>query len=283
MRFVIIIAVYNMADWIGENIRILKNQTYKNFRCILGDDLSTDHSVDAILSTIDGDDRFSLIKHTAKKYSLGNICTLIEQAQADDNDVIVLIDGDDRLSDEFALDKVARTYVEEKCWMTYGSYSGGDDVPDSICKPYTKKVIANNSFRSTKWRASHLKTFKYKLWAKVYPDALTITQAELNKAKLRALLSVKWRTWANWRHIKLGDLLDENRQFTRRCSDKAITSPLLELAGEKAVFIPDILYYYRVYEKDLKFNASKNKQKWYQRIIRDIIMHKKRYSRITEL
>ena len=283
MRFIVIIAVYNMAEWIGGNIEMLKKQTHANFRCVLGNDLSTDASVEIVNNAISGDNRFTLINHKTKKYSLGNICTQIDLAHAEDDDIIVLIDGDDCLADEHVLDKLSTVYERQNCWMTYGSYSGGSAIPDEICKPYPSYVIATNSYRRVKWRASHLKTFKYKLWKKVNPDALTINPKELNAAKTRALLSGRWRTWSHWRHIELSELLDENKQFTRRCSDKAITSPLLELAGNKAVFIPEILYHYRVYEKDLKFDTSKNKQKWYQRIIRDIIKHKPKYPRLSEL
>ncbi|MBN1378201.1 MAG: glycosyltransferase family 2 protein [Gammaproteobacteria bacterium] len=284
IRFLIIIPVYNMSAWIVDNIEILKKQTYTDFRCMIGDDLSTDNSLEVIKKAINGDSRFSLIPHKVKKYSLGNICTLIEMADADEDEVIVLIDGDDRLADENVLQKLSDVYNKEDCWLTYGSYSGlYGEIPDSICTPYPSFIVKNNCFRNVKWRASHLKTFKYKLWRRVQASALTISDKELFLAKCRALLLGQWRRWYHWRRIKRAELLDETFRFARRCSDKFITSPMLELAGEKAIFIPNILYYYRTYEKDLNFNVGKSRQKWYQRLTRSIIKHKPKYRKIAQL
>jgi glycosyltransferase involved in cell wall biosynthesis len=273
-----------MGAWIGDNIAILRKQTCPDFRCFIGDDLSSDNSVEMIKKAIAGDNRFTLFTHETRKYSLGNICTLIDLSNSDDEDVIVLIDGDDRLANENVLQTLADTYNKENCWMTYGSYATvNSHKADDICTPYPESVVKRNRFRHVKWRASHLKTFKYKLWRHVKSSALTISAEELNQAKYRALLLGRWRTWNYWRQIQLKELLDETGKFTRRCSDKVITSPMLEMAGERAVFIPDILYYYRTYEKDLGFDAAKHRQKWYQRLTRNIIKYKDRYERLARL
>jgi glycosyltransferase involved in cell wall biosynthesis len=42
MKFHIITAMYNVEEWIEENIQLLKNQTYTNFQVVLVDDISTD-------------------------------------------------------------------------------------------------------------------------------------------------------------------------------------------------------------------------------------------------
>lgn len=283
MRFIAIVPMYNMADWIGDNIAMLMKQTHDDFRCLIGDDISTDNSVDVVRSLTQNDPRFNLIIHSTKKYSLGNICTLIEHAQPDDEDVLVLIDGDDYLANEKVLEKLNKIYSENDCWMTYGSYSDGGMIPESICTPYPESAIKQNRFREVKWRASHLKTFKYKLWKQIQPEAFTISANESNRAKRRALLSGRIRTWLQWRKIELMELLDESGRFARRCSDKAITSPMLEIAGNRSYFVKDILYIYRAYEKDLKFNVKKGKQKWYQRHIRDIIKHKPKYKKADNL
>jgi glycosyltransferase involved in cell wall biosynthesis len=281
-QFLVIIPVFNMEAWIGENIAVLKNQSYRNFRCFIGDDLSSDNSAEIIEKAIDGDSRFTLIRHTTKKFSLGNICTLIDCANAEDEEVVVLIDGDDCLAHENVLKKLTEVYRTENCWLTYGSYANiNSHKLDTICLPYPQIVVKYNRFRDVKWRASHLKTFKYKLWKQVHPASLTISAAELKKAKLRALLKGHWRNWRNWRNIQLQELVDPSGRFTRRCSDKAITSPLLEMAGERAVFVPDVLYYYRVYETTPAFGTAKHKQKWYQRLTRNIIQHKDRYRRLS--
>lgn len=282
MRLIVIVAMHNMAGLIGDNIAMLKRQTYKDFHCLIGDDLSTDNSVEVVRKLVREDPRFELVVHTTKKFSMGNIYTLIEHARPDDKDVLVLVDGDDCLANETVLEKLVEIYRRHNCWMTYGSYSDGGPVPEPICYPYPASVIRRNRFRNVKWRASHLKTFKYGLWKHIKPEAFSISAPELKRAKLRALLTGRLRTWLHWRNIELAELLDETTRFVRRCSDKAITSPMLELAGDRSCFIKDILYTYKAYEKDLKFNVGKKKQKWYQRLVRDIIEHKPKYQKLVE-
>lgn len=282
MRFIVIVAMYNMAGLIGDNIAMLKKQTHKDFRCLIGDDLSTDNSAEVVRGLIQGDPRFELVVHDTKKFSMGNIYTLIEHAQPDDEDVLVLVDGDDRLADEKVLDKLAEIYRRHNCWMTYGSYSDGGPVPEPICKPYPESVIRKNRFRNAKWRASHLKTFKYKLWARLDRSAFTITEKEFERAKRRAFLQGRLKTWWHWKKIKHASLVNPSQEFIRRCDDKAMTIPMLELAGHRSFFVKDILYHYVAYKKDLDFDRKTVHQKWYTRCIRNIIEHKPKYTELLE-
>jgi glycosyltransferase involved in cell wall biosynthesis len=282
MRFIVIVAMYNMADLISSNIEMLKKQTHKDFRCLIGDDLSTDNSVEIVRDLIRDDPRFSLVVHDSKKFSMGNIYSLIELARPNDEDVLVLVDGDDRLAHEKVLEKLHKIYRQQDCWMTYGSYSNGGTIPEAICTPYPESTVNKNRYRDVKWRASHLKTFKYKLWARVDRSAFTITEAEFEQAKRRAMLQGRLRTWWHWRKINYSSLVNPTKEFIRRCDDKAMTLPMLEMAGEKALFVKDIFYHYVTYPKELDFDRKTIHQKWYTRCIRNIIEHKPRYNRLTE-
>jgi hypothetical protein len=75
---------------------------------------------------------------------------------------------------------------------------------------YPPEVINTNTFRSDKWRASHLKTFKYSLWKKVNVE----------------------------------DLKDSTGSFYEMSYDQAMMLPMLEMAGEKALYIPEALCVY---------------------------------------
>lgn len=281
MKFVVIVALYNMEQWLGQTINSIRGQSYGNFRCLLGDDMSTDGSAEVVADAIRNDPRFQLIRHREKKFSMGNIATLIDIARPDDEDVIVLVDGDDYLSHSDVLQKLADIYKEYDCWMTHGSYRGIQaSEKDPICKPYPPEILENGGFRQVKWRASHLKTFKYKLWKRIRQDAFTITEEEFNRARWRAFWSGKIRTWLNWLKIRHTDLIDPSGRFIRRCDDKAFTFPMLEMAGPKVRFVDEIFYIFRIYEKDLNFGVRRNRQKWYTRCIRDIIRHKPRYQRL---
>jgi len=286
MKFHVVIAMYNAAQWIQENIRMLQQQTHVDFQCILIDDVSTDNTLNVVRKCIDRDQRFRLVVNKEKKYKTRNVVEGIEYAGPDNEDVIVLVDGDDMLADRDVLSKLYKVYEDNDCWMTYGSYSNSAGVRDAICYPYDKKVINKNTYRSSRWLASHLKTFKYKLWKQLDMNIFHIADHEIKKALRRALLKGQLRKWQHWRKIKSLDLLDASGKYIRRVDDKAFTYPMLEMAGEKAVFIEDILYIYRSERgegvEDDNYGEGKS-EKWHTRLIRDILLYKPSYPRLTEL
>ena len=135
MKMHLVIAMYNVSNAVERNIRVVRSQTFTEFQCILIDDISTDDTVERARAAIDGDDRFRLIVNEEKKYKTRNVVEGIAMANADDEDVIVLLDGDDQLADENSLQIVADTYARDDCWMTYGSYRSPDGERDPICRP----------------------------------------------------------------------------------------------------------------------------------------------------
>jgi glycosyltransferase involved in cell wall biosynthesis len=284
MRFVVIVALFDMASSIEANIRALQGQTDGDFRCLIGDDLSTDDSASRAEALIRGDGRFELVRHTEKKFSMGNIHALIERARPAPEDVVVLVDGDDRLGHARVLERIRQVYESRGCWMTYGSFSGGGPDKDALCRPYPPWTIRLNLFRRVDWRASHLRTFKYGLWTRLGPSDFTVTEAELRRARRRALLTGRWRSWYQWRRIRLESLLDPSGRFTRRCSDKVMTLPMLELAGERAVFVDEVLYHYDCPPgRELDYGCNVVPHRWYTRCIRDVLRHKPRRRRLPTL
>jgi glycosyltransferase involved in cell wall biosynthesis len=285
MQFHIIVAMYNVAPWIEENISIIRRQTYSNFTCTLIDDLSTDNSVILAKRSIDHDPRFKVIVNTKKKYKTYNVVAGIAAARPDNEDVIVIIDSDDRLMHENVLQIVYDTYQKQNCWMTYGSYCNQHGECDRICRPYDQRIIDRHQFREAKWLASHLKTFKYKLWQSLDMDVFSISEREIKQARRRALLQARWRTWWHWRGIQAMDLMDSSGRYIRRVDDKAFTYPMLEICGHKAVFIKDLLYQYGLPGTATNSTVSNYGQdkceKWHTRLIRDIVVHKPPYERLA--
>jgi len=275
MHFHIVIPMYNAAPWIEENLRTIQKQTFPHYRCIIIDDLSTDDSVDRVQHAIHNDTRFTLLVNQTKRFSLGNVCKAIGFSRPRDEDIIVLVDADDRLAHYDVLKYVSEVYRHTQCWMTYGSYSNRTcGTRDKVCRPYPRFVVKNRLFRKFKWRASHLKTFKYHLWPHIKRESFTISEYELRRERLRALQCGSFRAWLQWRHIRPEHLLDPSGRYVRRCVDKAITYPLLELAGTKSFFIKDILYLYTCYEKDLQYGTRKSSSKWCQRLVRTVLRNK---------
>lgn len=270
----VIIPMYNVSPWIGESIEILKNQSFSDFRCVLVDDLSTDSTPDDVRKAIGGDSRFELLVNGTKKFALGNVYDTISRVQPQPDQVVVLLDGDDRLSNENVLQRVGDEYEKSACLLTYGSYTNSQGTRGRECLPYSKRVVESNRFRKAPWRASHLRTFKARLWSHANARDFGINERELSRAKTRALLRGRLRSWLNWRNLNLNDLLDPTGRFVRRCFDKALMYPLLELAGERAVFIEDVLYIYNISPSPTAYETAKVDHKWLTRCARSIIAHK---------
>ncbi len=242
-KYKIIIPFYNVEKWIGKCIESVKRQDYNDFECILIDDMSTDSSCELINDKIYGDDRFKLIKNKEKKYALQNIFESIKTQGCDDEDVIILLDGDDWFSSANTLSYLSKVYNDSNALVTYGSYvynpTGRKGVEPS---PHPEEVLKNSSFREDKWRASHLRSFKYKIWKKINKE----------------------------------DLQDEEGNFYKMAYDQAIMLPLLEMASERAVYVDKVLY---TYNKDNPLNVDKIKQKQQYETSLEI-RKKKKYIRI---
>jgi glycosyltransferase involved in cell wall biosynthesis len=208
----IIIPFYNVEKWIATNIESILRQTYKNFSCFYIDDVSTDESL-TILEEYSSDKRINIIKNKQKKYALSNIYHAIELADPKDEDIIITVDGDDWLSDDKVFEYINKIYTEEDILLTYGTYIEypNGKIPFNVSS-YSQEIIKDNAYRKDIWRASHLRTFKYKLW----------------------------------KNIKIEDLKDKDGNFFKMTWDLAIMLPMLEMAGGKFKCISDILYCYNL-------------------------------------
>lgn len=147
-----------------------------------------------------------------RKYLVENTVIAIDRAKLDDNDIICCIDADDFLIDECAFDIVNSYYAENpELLLTYGSYVNlSTNKPGKFVGSYTP----GENFRTAPWRASHLKTFKYKLWNKLAQD-------------------------------NYSQLLDENGLLFKCCADRAMMIPMMEMAGhDRIAHIPMLMYCY---------------------------------------
>ena len=282
----LVIAMYNVAHAIERNIAVVKSQTFTDFQCVLIDDISTDETAELARKAIGDDERFLLVVNEEKKYKTRNVVEGIEIANAGDEDVIVLLDGDDELASERALQIVADTYERDDCWMTYGSYCHTDGSRAWTSLPYDDQVIEKNSFRKVRWLASHLKTFKYKLWKRLEEVVFLITQKDIRTASRRALLQLRIRAWWNWRNIEASDLHDATGKYIRRVDDKAFTYAMLEMSGRRVSFIEDILYIYHFARfgdvPDQNYGANMS-EKWHTRLVREVLKYQEPYSRLDTL
>tara|TARA_A100001391_G_scaffold204453_2_gene200228 strand:- start:5284 stop:7224 length:1941 start_codon:yes stop_codon:yes gene_type:complete len=188
-------------------------QKYKNYQCILLNDISTDSTREIIEKEIEGKDNFVLINREEKSFALKNIYDGIEYSNPKQEDIIVTLDGDDWFASADVLTKLNDIYNQKKCWMTYGSYI---EYPSKqrgkFARQIPESVIRNNAFRESEWCSSHLRTFKYFLWSK----------------------------------IKKEDFLDTEGNFYRMAWDLAFMFPMLEMSSYKSHYVKDMLYAYNL-------------------------------------
>ena len=211
IHFKVIVPLYNVEQWVSNCIKSIKVQDHKNFQCIVVDDNSTDKSAEIIRELIADDDRFVFIENKERKLALRNTYEAINLSNPDDEDVIVIVDGDDWFATKSSLSRVETYYKERNALVTHGSYIEYPSMQKgTFSRDIPKEVINQNAFRRAPWMSSHLRTWKASLWMK----------------------------------IKKESLLDDDGNFFPMTGDMAVMFPLLEMAGDRIVHIPEVLYCY---------------------------------------
>jgi glycosyltransferase involved in cell wall biosynthesis len=244
-RFVVVIASYNNAQWYKGNLDSVFSQEYDNYRVIYIDDCSPDNTGALVRQYIDDHEqaeRITLICNKERKRALCNLYTAI--MSCDDDEIIVLLDGDDKFYYPGVLRYLNTVYADPNVWLTYGQFTRYPSNTTGFNKPIPFEVIQNNSFRSYHPGPSHLRTFYTKLF------------------KL----------------IDVEDLKFEG-DFFAMTYDLAMMMPMMEMAGFHHKFIPDILYVYNEGNPINDHKVSEELQLKCDRIIRS----RSPYQKLTNL
>lgn len=202
--------VWNAEKYIGLCLDSILEQSYKDYKVFIIDDMSTDKTIDIIKQKISNDPRFNLIQNTTKKFKLKNLDDLISNKNLiSDDDIIVEVDGDDWLSKNDALDIVSRTYSNNPNLLIANSQFRYIDNRQGF-----SKHINIESVRYTNFSFSHLRTWKCSLWRSV------------NKKYF-----IDPRT--------------QDGSYFKITADMAYSLPMLEIAGqERYSYIPETLLVY---------------------------------------
>lgn len=167
MKLVIISPFWNSGNLTEKTILSLKNQYYTNFTAYFIDDMSTDNSYEITKKTIGNDDRFILIKNNEKKYKTENFIDVIRNnPKISWDDVIIELDGDDELSDNFVLGRLNKVFMDENIWVCGTRWKDINGKLGNYGKPNPLKV------RSTSWNFSHLRSFRAFLFRMIHDDDL---------------------------------------------------------------------------------------------------------------
>jgi len=168
MKIIVLTTSYNCENYIERSLSTIMTQTYKDFKCYITDDLSTDSTVKKIKDFIKGDDRFVLIENKTKFYQSGNYDQVIRgEYDIDDEDICIEVDGDDWLPDSRVFERVVETYKSGDIWLSNGSFRYHDGRT-GFSQPHT----TFEDIRQKPFTLSHLRTWKVFLWRNIKPEDL---------------------------------------------------------------------------------------------------------------
>lgn len=216
-RINVIIPFRNVGSYLEECLQSVICQEYSNYRVFVIDDCSEQSHREYIPQK----DNIVFIENKKRKYALANIIdVLINQEFNNENDIILLLDGDDLLENRYVFHVINQYYSHNRsCRMTFGSFRILNSYSYYNIK-YSKEEYIN--VRKSPWKGIHLRTFKVDLF--------------------REYLKLD---------PKLYYLKDEKGNFYNITSDMALLFPLMEICGyEQIFFIPNILYRYRLHEQN---------------------------------
>jgi len=244
-HFVIVSTSYNNAQWYERNLGSVYAQDYENYSVVYVDDASPDGTGKLVAEYIEKkkqEHRTTLIVNEKNQGACSNWYNVVNNLPPEV--IIVALDGDDWLSNKSVLSLLNKVYNKYNVLVTYGSFQM---YPfhglDKICEPLPYDIMKNNKFREYKWVTSHLRTFKAGLYQR----------------------------------IKKEDLFYDGT-FLKMASDQAFMYPILEMAGMRSIFIPDILHVYNCATplNEHKVNAE------YQTMIAEYIHSKPKYQPLTQ-
>lgn len=167
-------------------------------------------------------DKIKVILNDTKMFALPNILKSIGELKPSAEDVIVTVDADDWLEGTGALSILDSYYKRNPdLLVTHGSWQQFPNPNEIHNNGAYCEIDYRIGIRRVPFRASHLRTFKYKIWEK----------------------------------IRIEDLKGPDGEFYKSAWDLSFMWPLLEMAGVKRVkFIPEILYNYN---QETPFNDAK--------------------------
>lgn len=208
---VIVVTSYNNEMWLEKNIRSIVSQDYSNYRIIYVDDCSLDGTADLVESLVerlDFSSRFTLVRNQKRQGTMANQYHAIQGCQ--DEEIIVIVDGDDWLPDSSVLQKINAAYSTSDIWLTHGTLIEYPSGALGWSIPIPSEIVNANAFR--RYRCpSHLRTFY---------------------------------TWL-FKKINVQDLMFRGK-FLPMTGDQAMMFPMIEMAGDRHAFISDVVYVYNI-------------------------------------
>ncbi|HSC25574.1 MAG TPA: glycosyltransferase family 2 protein [Candidatus Babeliales bacterium] len=237
---VVVVCSYNNEKWSENTLNSIMMQKYNNFRVIIVDDCSTDNNANVIQKYIidnNFQDRIIFIQNEKRYRKLFNLYRMLYEC--DDDEIVVMVDGDDSLAHLYVLSYINSVYDDENIWFTYGQYR---NVPASqalawghkemgYCRPIPKHIQRKQAYRYYSFIYMHPRSF---------------------------------RGWL-FKLVKLEDLIADNVEgfegdLYPASNDVAMYFPMVEMSHNHIKFISDILYIRNLYSEIVGFKVDRSIQ-----------------------
>jgi hypothetical protein len=197
-RFKIIINCGPCEDFIEQCLASVLEQSFVDWEAYVTVDPCGDDTYQRAVRSAGRDHRIHVQRNLVRRYSMYNLIQSIRRSGAEEEDVVVTLDGDDWFADKQALQTIADAYEKYDCWLTYGSWLSNVEGPSGR--------------RNGLWPA--------------YPKGTT----DFRRQRFLGTAVRTWKRWL-WDHLKDSDLRSDSGEYVRVSEDQMIMIPLLEMCG----------------------------------------------------
>lgn len=159
-RFSVIVAAYNIEEYITTAIESVESQTFTDYELIIVDDFSTDNTKSKIIDAANKYNNIIFIEHTENKKAGGARNTALNIASGE---YIVFLDGDDKLAENNVLEKLNVIIGQDKTDVIYLGFKIEGDreelvlpTPETCTKTYKAATDKYPNPWSKCWRKEFL-------------------------------------------------------------------------------------------------------------------------------
>lgn len=164
----------NAAQDVQTNLDSILEQEYQNYRIIYFDDASTDATLENVSNYVSSHRVTEKIQVISPKSAQGELCAMYSTLhQLTDNEIIVLLNGHDKVINKWVLGTINNEYSQQDTWLTYGA-STSDPKGCNIGlrnPPIPDEIIQKKEYRKV-FSFSPLRTFYAWLFKKIHKNDL---------------------------------------------------------------------------------------------------------------
>jgi glycosyltransferase involved in cell wall biosynthesis len=182
-------------------------QSVQDWQALVTIDACGDSTLPLARAAAGCDPRIHVYHNAQWQGPMRNTIEAIQRSDAGPEDVIVILDGDDRFAIPDALRIIQNAYRDFDCWLTYGSWVSDQPDQQGLWPAYPDGL---QDFRSHRWLGTAVRT---------------------------------WKRWL-WDLIDDSDFRDAAGEYLAVGEDQAILLPMLEMSGARAKHIPEALMIY---------------------------------------